>query len=237
MRTVKISNSLLSPAIWRLILSATAFHRQAGGARFFERLDDLEKLRRQAGKNTGSISVSSAWLLFSLASYFAPARVLEIGTFIGRSALSLALGAEHAGAPCELHTCDLHNDMPLPAPAGSTIVQYGKMMSTDMLAQIAKQAPSPRFDMFHIDGRLADKDCSYLRDLLAEDVVVAIDDFDGVQKGVVNYMKIQAMKLLPHHILVYPCESELLQRYGLLDASTTALLLPQSAIKVKEVDD
>ena len=52
----------------------------------------------------GSVSVGNGIYLWLIAKYFSPKIVLEIGTYVGRSALALLFGGEKSIS--ELYTCD-----------------------------------------------------------------------------------------------------------------------------------
>ena len=64
----------------------------------FRVLLSLEELRQNADYNTGSISTSSAWALYSVTSLFQPRMVLEVGTFIGKSTMSMAIAMDDSGS-------------------------------------------------------------------------------------------------------------------------------------------
>ncbi len=74
----------------------------------------MESLRLKAQCNTGSIPVASQWALFALAYFTGPEVVVEMGTFIGKSAMALAKGMDAAGKPGEVHTCDSAHHFDLP---------------------------------------------------------------------------------------------------------------------------
>lgn len=232
MENIKISFRQLSEVAWQQILSATAFKAHYFRSEFFKKIDGLEELRKKADYNTGSISASSAWLLYSSAFYFRPSRILEIGTFIGKSAISLALGAEERSEACEIHTCDASNDIDLPAMTRSKIVQYKKLQSTEMLKKIAEIGDTRVFDFVHLDGRVQRDDLSYIRKLVHENAIVALDDFEGVEKGVANLTMFRENQIFPGHVVIYPCEERLLLENGLHDISTTALLVPARTIRI-----
>jgi hypothetical protein len=65
----------------------------------------------------------------------------------------------------------------------------------------------------------------------APDAVIAMDDFEGWEKGVVNYSNLKNASYLSSHVLVYPCSDTVLQKFGLLGHSTIALMIPQSSIR------
>ena len=64
------------------------------------------KAEREPGiaMRTGSMSRSASLLLFLISKYFSPKCIVEVGTHIGRSTISLACGS---GALEALYTCDL----------------------------------------------------------------------------------------------------------------------------------
>src|SRR5262249_16837355 len=74
MRTIDISIRLLSEAVWKRILEASAYRLVEKKEKFFETMASLEALRQQAEYDTGSISTASAWILYSLSFYFRPQR-------------------------------------------------------------------------------------------------------------------------------------------------------------------
>jgi len=232
MENVKISFRQLSEIAWQQILSATAFKTHYAQAEFFRKIDALDELRKKADYNTGSISSSSAWLLYSAAFYFRPSRILEIGTFIGKSTLSLAMGADDRGEMCEIHTCDVSNDIDLPATTRSKIVQYKKTPSTAMLKQISESGDPRQFDFVHLDGRVQREDIQHIRSLVHENAVIALDDFEGIEKGVANLMLFRENQIFPGHAVIYPCEKKSLRENNLGDISTTALLVPARTIQI-----
>ena len=93
MSFITISQRLFTPLFWELVLSNTdAWFSEM--AHLKTHLNGLEKGRRQADYNTGSINFSSAWSLYCLARHFKIEKAVEIGTFIGKSTISIAKGIE-----------------------------------------------------------------------------------------------------------------------------------------------
>jgi len=232
LRPVKISIEHISSGVWQRLLDATAFRSEYMRKEFFRKIDDLEKLRTDAEYNTGSIAASSAWLLFSAAFYFRPKRVLEIGTFIGKSALSIALGCDAAGEPCELHTCDNSNSIELPPVTESKIFQYKKQTSTQMLNVISMSGNKRPFDFAHFDGRIQPADLPLLARILDKNSVIALDDYAGVEKGVANIFMLRSSGLYNSHVIIPPCTQSILDRAGLIDKPKTALLVPTSLLEI-----
>lgn len=192
----------------------------------------LEALRKTADYNTGSISAASAWALYSLVGYFGPQRILEIGTFIGKSTLAMALAADDFGISTEIHTCDMSNSIELPAHAKTRIIQYQKHTSTQMLEKLIAANSGGKFEMLYLDGRLQNEDFPFLEKLCSPRVIVVCDDFEGHEKGVANLINARNGGLLPQHILIYPPPEPLLQKFGFCDHSTTAFVLPQAALRL-----
>jgi len=71
-----------------------------------------------------------------------------------------------------------------------------------------------------------------LRRHVNDDAVIALDDFEGVEKGVANLMNMRAAEFIRDPVVVYPCSNELLAAHGLRDGSSTALLIPRSLIRL-----
>lgn len=232
MKPINISLKLLSDVVWQRILEGTAMRLETDRAAFFEKVARLDALRAQASYNTGSISAASSWLLYSLACYFAPKKILEVGTFIGRSAVSLALGADTAGAPGELHTCDNSNEIMLPEMTATRIVQYPRCGSTAMLKQLQGSHAAGSFDFIHLDGRLMPEDGALLQALLHPNAILALDDFEGIEKGVANMLALRNAGLFKGHTAIYPCREEWLRRYGFNDDSSLALMIPASLLRL-----
>lgn len=233
MKPLEISTRLLSEAVWKKLFEASASRYLEKQQEFFRLMASLEALRGQAAYNTGSITTAAAWSLYALAHYFGPRRMLEVGTFIGKSTLALALGADDAGTGIDLHTCDMSNQLTLPRASKCAIRQYPGKSSTAMLAEIAAQerADGP-FDLLYLDGRLQAQDFPLLAQICSPDLVVALDDFEGVEKGVANLINIRSHQFVPSHLLIYPCAESLLRQFGFMDHSSTALLIPQQALRL-----
>ncbi len=232
MEQLTISSRLFSDVVWKRIFENAAPRLVVEGPAFFREIEELDALRSRAEYNTGSIPAASAWLLYALTFLFRPSMVIEIGTFIGKSTVSMAKGMDEAGiADGMIHTCDYSNDIAIPAPGKTKIVQYPKQSSTEMLTAIRQAHQGDGlFEMIHVDGRLQDEDLALLGQLCSDRIVFALDDFEGCEKGVANYAKLRESGLIPQYILVNPPSEELVRSYGLLDYSTTALLISPHSI-------
>jgi len=229
---LNISARLLSEVVWKKLLESSANRLIQRRQSFFELMASLESLRRDAAYDTGSITTGAAWALYSLAHYFAPRRMLEIGTFIGKSTLALAQGADDAGTGVDLHTCDMSNTLELPRVTKCNVRQYAGFSSTAMLTELAGGGRNEgSFQLLYVDGRLQLDDFPLLQRLCAPDVIVALDDFEGIEKGVANLFNFQNQRLAPSSVLIHPCTDELLRQFGFADHSTVALLIPQSLLR------
>jgi hypothetical protein len=132
---------------------------------------------------------------------------------------------DHEGQRGVIHTCDGSNAIAIPYNGRCRIVQYMKKTSTEMLRSMEGS-----YNFAHFDGRIQKEDLPYLHQLLLPNSIIALDDFEGMEKGVVNLMLMREHNLIPDHFLVYPCQASLTQELGFSDQSTTAILLPKSLI-------
>ena len=158
----------------------------------------------------GSISIDSGMYLWLLMKYFTPKYVCEIGTYIGRSTLSIAFGGSETIQ--KIYTCDgtydcmNFKDFDLSlidvrkVNAINTIEYFGKTMSTDLLRKLHNDGVT--VDLVFIDGRIGADDCSLLTQVCSDDCVFVLDDFDGVEKGVVNAVMLRGV--FKSHILLEP---------------------------------
>lgn len=226
MNQFRLSTKLLSDAFWKAVFNTNSEY-EGERRQLLETLKQLDSLRIHADYNTGSIGSCSAWSLYSVCRYFSPARAIEVGTFIGKSTLSIAIAMDalQGNQKREIHTCDLSNNISIPWHGQSKIYQYSKQSSTQMLNKL-----EGTFDFAHIDGRLQIEDISLLSTLLDSDSVIALDDFEGIEKGVANLMNIRARGAFKEHLLIYPCSESISERYGFSDRSLTAILLPTKLI-------
>ncbi|MDC0457602.1 hypothetical protein OAM56_06740 [Alphaproteobacteria bacterium] len=227
MQNFKLSSRLFSEIFWISILG----HTDSKNKQLQELILDLEKLdilRKYADYNTGSISLSDAWCLFSLIDYFKPKRVVEIGTFIGKSTWSMAKSLENQVEQIgNIYTCDMSNDIKIPWKGKVVIKQFPRTESTEMLKKIEE-----KIDFLLIDGRLNNNDNIELDRLLHSNSIIALDDFEGMEKGVANLFTLKRIDQLKNHFLIYPCKKEYLQQIGLSSHSLTAILLPANIIQL-----
>ncbi len=222
---------LFGRAVWTAIFENTAFEDAQQGE-LLSKLHSLEALRKQAEYDTGSISTITAWSLFAAVRTFQPELILEVGTFIGKSTIAMGLALDQGRRPGTIHTCDFSNSFPLPALCKSPIVQYPKKMSSDMFAAMLASGLAGKVDFVHLDGRVAEQELPVLASLCKATTVFAFDDFEGIEKGAINYMKMLESGLFQGRILIPPCSEEISRRFGLKDASRTALWLPNALINI-----
>lgn len=90
------------------------------------KLNSLESLRNYAEYNTGSISFSAAWCIYNLTKYLKVKKIIEVGTFIGKSTISMASAIDCHFSDGEIYTCDLSNSIKLPYNGKTKIVQFQK---------------------------------------------------------------------------------------------------------------
>lgn len=229
MNPLRIKRAAFSRLIWEEMLE---FAEQKSNCRqTLERInEDLDELREQADYNTGSLSMSATWCTFAIGEYFRPKRVVEVGTFIGRSTVAMAWAIQPHHPDAIIHTCDGSNDIQIPAIAhvnsyrANGIKQYPKTMARDMFIQLREQGF--KAELAYIDGRLSPEEVALLREIIMPWTVIVVDDFEGVEKGVANAMQL----VQPDSVLVYPPERELLRSYGLRDACSTALIVPSTRL-------
>jgi hypothetical protein len=69
-------------------------------------------------------------------------------------------------------------------------------MFSDMAEKNAK------VDLVYLDGRLSQQDVEPLNKIIHEKTVFVMDDFEGVEKGVVNAMMLESVG----RVLIYPRE-------------------------------
>ena len=189
-------------------------------------LKKLEELRKNAEYNTGSISFSSAWCLYNLVRYFKPKRIIEVGTFIGKSTISMSQAQDDEGIEgAEIFTCDFSNHISLPWNGETKIHQFQKQSSTEMLKKLTGV-----FDFLFFDGRLSEEDLVLLSKLISNKTIIALDDFEGMEKGVINLINLRRIPQIANYILIYPPSEEVLNQYQFTNHALTAVMIPSEMI-------
>ncbi len=227
MKQININPVDLSLIFWKKILDNSLMKQHTYQKSFFAKIDSLDDLRDQSTFNTGSVSSTTAWILFSLCLFFKPKNILEVGSFIGKSTFSMALAADTylKEKKSEIFCCDLSNKIIFPNLTTTKIHQFHKTTSTDMLKQIEDEKI---FDLIHLDGKLNPKDFDLLKNKISQNTLFAFDDFDGNNKGVINYHLLLDSNVISKktHCVVYPVQKEISNSFNLLEPSTTAVVLP-----------
>jgi len=89
---------------------------------------------------------------------------------------------------------------------------------------------SGEYDFVFIDGRLNQTDIGRMAELLTHDAIVALDDFEGMEKGVANLFNLRSHPRFQNLFLVPPPSLEVSEKLGFTSRSLTAVLLPPSLI-------
>lgn len=154
-----------------------------------------ETLREKADFNTGSISEKAAMVLRGLTEHFKPKIIVEVGTFIGNSTLSMR--ADH------IYTCDMSNDCFRDRP---NITTYPKTASMEMFRDLWVNKKL-LVDMFFFDGRIQPHEIPPILSMSHKNTVYAFDDYGyfengRLDKGLINVSIL--MPCLPNHKLYEP---------------------------------
>jgi len=159
-----------------------------------------QEYRRNAEYNTGSLGASDAAELYRLVKFFKPATIAEVGTFIGVSTMAMRM----ADRTVCIDTCDMSNNIPnLFEHTNGMVTYFPKTSSTEMFKQLAGE-DDPGVDMLYIDGRLQQEDFQYFPKIIHDRTIFVFDDFEGIEKGVVNAMMLES----PNRVLIYPREGK-----------------------------
>ena len=227
----RLSPSFMSDIIWRQIFENIEREFQGARGHIEDILAACDSTRTGMAYNTGSISLASAFSLYGLVRFVRPSTIFEIGTFIGRSTLSMAAAMDVSGDGGHIYTCDGSNDALLPpGKVKCPITTYPRTMSHDALQRFTQEGR--QIDMLHIDGRIASADLDIITKHSNPRVVVALDDFEGNEKGVANLALMRTNPFFRRHALVYPAPDALMARLGsgILVPSLTAVLIPFESI-------
>jgi hypothetical protein len=197
MNKIRLSRAKFSHVVWENIFEYADTEMEVQQL-LADRASAYAKLRNGADYNTGSVSVDAMYTLFCIAHFFKPKVIAEVGTFIGNSTFALAEGA---GDNCEIHTCDYSNEIELESSIGA--IQYPKAPSTDMFNKMVQA--NKKVNLMFFDGRLTPGDIALISKLVTDDTVYVFDDFEGIEKGVMNvgmFMSYPNIKVAYH--LIYP---------------------------------
>ena len=228
MNKLSINRTNLSAVFWATVFSSTGDQKSPEWKKLESTLPDLDLNRIQASYNTGSISQATAFCLFSLSKYFKPKTIAEVGTFIGKSTLSIASGMNQ-GEESRIYTCDSSNDIELTFTSCVPIVQFRRKSSVEMFNQI--QAESNKIDMFFFDGRLTNDDLDLIAKISTSESIYAFDDFEGIEKGTINSIILFKTLLSKSHLLIYPPETQTLVALGQRTRSLLGVAIPMKSLR------
>ena len=226
MKNLRLSQIQFSRVFWEVIFSHSGdFAVQQ--ERLASKLQSLERGRTDADYNTGSIGFATAWSLYSLTRYFCPSKIAEVGTFIGKSTISMAMALDDAGLTGrEIFTCDYSNDIDLPWAGAARVTQYKRQSSADMFRTLFD------IDFIFLDGRLNPEDFPLIKEKVKKNALIVLDDFEGVEKGVANVMNIRNSGVFNQCTLIYPPERAKLESIGLIGDAPVAVMLPAELIQL-----
>ena len=193
-----LSESMITNAFWPQLQGAACAKEAAADAESILSISNV--LSRDFPGETGSMSLEATKLLWLLGRYFSPKVIVEVGTYIGRSTAALYMGARPAIE--KLYTCDATFDAWDPGHLASAgeIEYFGKTTSTQMFEQLVSRGV--KADLFFLDGRLQDGDLSLLPSMTHTKTVFMLDDFEGLEKGIINGIKLR--DIYPNLILIRP---------------------------------
>jgi predicted O-methyltransferase YrrM len=228
MLKVKLNCDTVSRALWEQIFCNASHIIDDATESLRQQAVEQERLRRNADLNTGSIGLSSAMALFLVTRAQTPGVVIEVGTFIGRSTRAMALAMSQCELPSStIYTCDYSNNLEIPSEEKVTIEQFKQTSSTEMFQTLI--ARDVKADLVFLDGRLGDTDAKLLASLVKANTIYLLDDFEGIEKGVCNSLKLETF-LSRSHFLVYPPQQDLLSRYRFSERCTMGAWIPISSI-------
>lgn len=225
---IRLTPRNLSELVWEQWIETVEEDLPRVRGRLHEMFEACEGTRSKMDYNTGSITLSAAMALYLAVRNTVATSVFEVGTFIGKSTVAMALAMEMNKQGGQIFTCDGSNDFHVPKLCDTPIHGFSKTTSTAALEQLAKNGV--KLDMLHLDGRLSGRDVELIEQISDPRVVLAIDDFEGVEKGVANLSILRGRPFFGQHILVYPMRERTLSKLSCITPNTTALLVPMSAV-------
>lgn len=225
---IRLTPQNLTDLVWRQWIETVEPDLERIRRQLLDMFDACELTRAKMDYNTGSITLSAALALHLMVRNTQPTSIFEVGTFIGKSTLSMALALDANGAGGEIYTCDGSNNFHVPKLSKAAIHGFPKATSTAALEELAKKRV--KVDMLHLDGRISARDAELIEQIADPRVILALDDFEGVEKGVANLSMLRGRQFFAQHMLVYPMSEHILSLLGCLTRNTTALLVPIAAL-------
>lgn len=180
---VMIPARIYSPMIWETIKYRT---KEYTGYK----PDDVQDAPATVSRHT-------AHTLYLMARLFNPKVVVEIGTYIGRSASAIAQGMNDG----VIHTCDTDQSRLQHLQWAYVGLKTYECISTEMFKKLTEPV-----DLFFFDGRIQPDDIEHIKRLSKPESIYLFDDFEGVEKGVANAALIQHLG----GVLVYPEQGQTL---------------------------
>ena len=217
------SESMIASSFWPQLQNATCMNEAMSDSESIINISNL--IAKEFPSETGSLSLEGTKLLWLLARYFSPRVVIEVGTYIGRSTAALYMGARPVIE--RLYTCDATFDAWDPGHLSNAgeIEYFGKTTSTQMFEYLVSMGVQS--DFFFLDGRLQDADLSLVQSLTHSRTVFVLDDFEGLEKGIINGIKLRS--IYPNLILVGPDATPI---SGGKKPSPLALLVPPEVLEL-----
>ena len=218
-----LSESMITDAFWPQLQGAACAKEATSDSEGILSISNV--LARDFPGETGSISLEATKLVWLLGRYFSPKVVIEVGTYIGRSTAALYMGARPAIE--KLYTCDATFDTwdPMHLTSSGEIEYFGKTTSTQMFENLVSRGVIA--DLFFLDGRLQDADLRLVQALTHGKTIFLLDDFEGLEKGVINGIKLR--DIFPNLILIRPNGRE---RDTVHVSPPLALLLPPEVLQL-----
>lgn len=213
MKPIQIGRKRLSEVVWNIIGEEDGDEETV----ICDIVDEQQHLRAVADYKTGSVPVEDAIDLFLIVKYFQPKVIAEVGTFIGVSTRVMSEAAQELSV---IYTCDVSNNITV-HEGNLLISQFPKTPSHEMFKFLADT--ERKVDLVYLDGRLGQDDIEPLSKIIHDKTVFVMDDFEGIEKGVINAMMIEA----PNRVLIYPRKGN---KTAMSIPFTLLQIVPQEAV-------
>jgi predicted O-methyltransferase YrrM len=96
----------------------------------------------------------------------------------------------------------------------------------DMLKKL-----SGEFDLIFLDGRISDDELTSIENLISQKTIIIFDDFEGIEKGVMNLTKLRKISKLNNHFQINPPSETFLNTYQFKTHSLMGALIPISLFR------